>query len=435
MRRVVWCVVGTRPEAIKLAPLVARLRREGNRLDTHLIATGQHRELLNRALADFELHADCDLDLMKPGQSLADVLAAGVAGLDRLIADDHPDLIIGQGDTTSVLAAATASFYRRTPFAHVEAGLRTGDRNAPFPEEMNRVLIGRLATLHLAPTHQAVENLLREGVARSSIVLTGNTVVDAIWSLDARSKQLPIEPPTESYVLVTAHRREHQGEHLDRICSALVELTRRRVDLSVILPVHPNPAVRGALTDRLRDRERILLIDPVGYADFVALMRGSRLIVTDSGGVQEEAPAIGKRVLVIRERTERGEGFGTGLVRLVGCDRDALIAAVDALWDRPEETSGRIGPGRFANPYGDGWASERITRSVLNLLGIEPEPAPAGFHETWDERRGDPGVIWDDRPAYVDSVDVSGVESAVSAGVTGTSDRRGNRGVSFIRPV
>jgi UDP-N-acetylglucosamine 2-epimerase (non-hydrolysing) len=200
---------------------------------------------------------------------------------------------------------------------------------------------------------------------------------------------------------------------LDQICSALVELTRRRVDLSVILPVHPNPAVRGALIDRLRDRERILLIDPVGYADFAALMRGSRLIVTDSGGVQEEAPAIGKRVIVIRERTERREGFETGLVKLVGCDRDALVDAVDEMWDRPEETSGRIGPGRFANPYGDGWASERITRAVLNFLGIEPEPAPAGFHETWDERRGDPNGISNIGFAYVDSGGMNGYESAV----------------------
>lgn len=413
MRRIVWCVVGTRPEAIKLAPLVLRLRRERDRLETRLIATGQHRELLDRALADFDLRADYDLELMKPGQTLADVLAAGVAGLERLIADDRPDLIIGQGDTTSVLAAATAAFYRRTPFAHVEAGLRTGDRYAPFPEEMNRVLIGRLATLHFAPTHQAVDNLLLEGIARSSIVLTGNTVVDAIWSLDSRSNRLPIKPPTAAYVLVTAHRREHQGEHLDQVCSALVELTRRRVDLSVILPVHPNPAVRGALIDRLRDRERILLIAPVGYADFAALMRGSRLIVTDSGGVQEEAPAIGKRVIVIRERTERREGFETGLVKLVGCDRDALVAAVDEMWDRPEETSGRIGPGRFANPYGDGWASERITRAVLNFLGIEPEPAPAGFHETWDERRGDPTGISNIGFAYVDSGGMNGYESAV----------------------
>ncbi len=408
MRRVVWCVVGTRPEAIKLAPLVSRLRREGNRLDTRLIATGQHRELLDRALADFDLHADFDLDVMKPSQTLADVLAAGVVGLDRLIAADRPDLIIGQGDTTSVLAAATAAFYRGVPFAHVEAGLRTGDRSAPFPEEMNRVLVGRLATLHFAPTHQAVENLLREGVARSSIVLTGNTVVDAVWSLDSRATRLPMKPPTKSYVLVTAHRREHQGEYLDRVCSALVELTRLRVDLSVVLPVHPNPAVRGALIDRLRDRERILLIDPVGYADFVALMRGSRLIVTDSGGVQEEAPAIGKRVIVIRDRTERAEGFGTGFVKLVGCDRDALIAAVDDLWERPEETSARIGPGRFANPYGDGWASERIARSVLNLLGIEPESAPTGFHATWDERRGETSGISSLGSAYVETVASNG---------------------------
>jgi UDP-N-acetylglucosamine 2-epimerase (non-hydrolysing) len=377
--RVVACVVGTRPEAVKMAPVVLRLRQaEGLRV--RLISTGQHRELLDQALADFGLVADRDLGLMRPGQTLAEVTSRALMALDEAFEAERPDLVLAQGDTTTVLASALASYYRRVPFGHVEAGLRTGQPYRPFPEEKNRVLAGHLAAIHFAPTPGARRNLLREGIADASIHVTGNPGIDALGLALQRSIRLPVEPETDRMILVTAHRRENFGQPLLEICQALRDLVDRNPRLSVIFPVHPNPSVRGPVEAELSDLARIRLIDPVGYLEFVALMRASFLILTDSGGVQEEGPSLGKPVLVLRDETERPEAVEAGTVQLVGPHRSAIVAAVEALATDPDRYR------RFStalNPYGDGWAAERIAQVISVDLGLAVPAAPTGFSERW----------------------------------------------------
>ncbi len=382
MRRpTVLCVVGTRPEAIKMAPVVSRLMRESGRLDVRLLATGQHRGLLDRALADFDLRPDFDLDLMRPGQDLASLTAKALEGLSSYLADSRPDLVLGQGDTTTVFAAALASYYQRIPFGHVEAGLRTGRSFDPFPEEKNRILASHLASLHFAPTPRARQNLLHEGILDEDIHLTGNTVIDALKTMSSRELPLPFEPPTARFVLVTMHRRESFGLPLERACEALRQLVERNTSLSLVFPVHPNPQVRETVRRGLPSHARICVTDPVGYPAFVALMKASTLILTDSGGVQEEAPSLGKVILVLRETTERPEALETGKIRLVGTDPEAIITTA-------EETLANMGDHAGSgwvddNPYGDGWASERIARVVLERFGMEPGPAPSGFPSVW----------------------------------------------------
>jgi UDP-N-acetylglucosamine 2-epimerase (non-hydrolysing) len=377
--RVVACVVGTRPEAIKMAPVVLRLRQaEGLRV--RLVSTGQHRELLDQALADFGLIPDVDLGLMRPGQTLAGATAGALTALDEAFSALRPDIVLAQGDTTTVLASALASYYRQIPFGHVEAGLRTGQSYRPFPEEKNRVLTGHLAELHFAPTPRSRLNLLREGIADSSIHVTGNTGIDALRLVADRPLPAAIEPDTDRMILVTAHRRESFGEPLAEICRALREVVDRDPRLGVVFPVHPNPAVREAVGALLRGRPRIRLIEPVGYLEFVALMRRSFLIVTDSGGVQEEGPSLGKPVLVLRDETERPEAVEAGTVRLVGPHRRAIVEAVESLGSRPDLYR------RFAtvaNPYGDGWAAERIVRVLLDRFGLGSPPCPPGFSPRW----------------------------------------------------
>ncbi len=377
--RVILCVVGTRPEAVKMAPVVLRLR-EAEGLRVRVVATGQHRELLDRALADFGLSADVDLNLMRPGQTLAEVAARALTALDGAFQAERPDYVLAQGDTTSVLAAALASFYRRIPFGHVEAGLRTGQPYRPFPEEKNRVLAGHLADLHFAPTPRARLNLLREGIDDVSIHVTGNTGIDALRFIADRPAELPVVPETDRMILVTAHRRESFGGPLDAICRALCDVVDRDPRLSVVFPVHPNPEVRRAVDSLLGGRPRIRLIGPVDYPGFVALMRASFLILTDSGGVQEEGPSLGKPVLVLRDETERPEAVEAGSVLLVGPHRDAIVEAVQALGARPDLYR-RLAT--VANPYGDGRASERIARALLARLGLGVPPCPPGFSPTW----------------------------------------------------
>jgi UDP-N-acetylglucosamine 2-epimerase (non-hydrolysing) len=377
--RVVVCVVGTRPEAVKMAPVVLRLRRaEGLRV--RLISTGQHRELLDQALADFGLVADRDLGLMRPGQTLAEVTSRALTALDEAFETERPDFVLAQGDTTTVLASALASYYRRVPFGHVEAGLRTGHAYRPFPEEKNRVLASHLAELHFAPTPRARLNLLREGIADASVHVTGNTGIDALKLALERPTPLPVEPETDRMILVTAHRRESFGAPLLEVCRALRDLVEREPRLSVVFPVHPNPSVRGPVEAALGGIPRIRLIDPVGYPQFVALMRAAFLILTDSGGVQEEGPSLGKPVLVLRDETERPEAVEAGTVRLVGPHRDAIVEAVEALSNRPDLYRKFA---TVANPYGDGWASERIARVLLDRFGLEPPPCPPGFTVEW----------------------------------------------------
>jgi UDP-N-acetylglucosamine 2-epimerase (non-hydrolysing) len=377
--RMVVCVIGTRPEAVKMAPIVAALRRSPG-LAVRLVTTGQHRGLLDRALADFGLTADVDLDLMRPDQSLADVTGRALMALSEVLGPFNPAFVLAQGDTTTVVAAAMACYYLRVPFGHVEAGLRTGQPYRPFPEEKNRVVASHLAEMHFAPTNQARDNLLRENIDPASIHVTGNTVIDALRITASRPVVPEVEPATPKFLLVTAHRRESQGKPLGQICLALADLIRSHHDLSVVFPVHPNPRVRAVVHQMLGGLPRVSLVDPQGYAEFVALMKGSYLILTDSGGVQEEAPALGKPVLVLREETERPEAVAAGTVELVGTRRERIVEAVETLLVDPERYR------RFAtvvNPYGDGWAADRIARVVLHRLGLDAEPLPAGVLESW----------------------------------------------------
>lgn len=349
-----------------MAPVILRLRR--SRFDeVRVLATGQHRSLLDQALADFGLEADSDLDLMQPNQSLADLTARAVTALSRAFQEQRPDLVLAQGDTTTVFCAALACYYQKVPFGHVEAGLRTGLPYFPFPEEKNRVLAGHLAEVHFAPTSGACYNLLREGIHPKSVYVTGNTVIDALLMTASRPVPLPVKSNTSRYVLVTAHRRENFGAPLQEVCLALLDLVKRYLDLSIVYPVHPNPRVRQIVNEWLTGQERIQLIEPTGYREFVALMKGAHVLLTDSGGVQEEGPSLGKPVLVLRAETERPEAVQAGTVQLVGCRREAIVRAVSDLWDRPEAYARFT---RALNPYGDGRASDRIAEVLRERYGV-----------------------------------------------------------------
>ncbi|CAN5908392.1 UDP-N-acetylglucosamine 2-epimerase (non-hydrolyzing) [soil metagenome] len=373
------CVVGTRPEVVKMAPVVLRLRRPGSGFDVCVLATGQHRELLDVALADFGLKADADLALMRPGQSLAELTARALTALTDWLDQESPDFVLAQGDTTTVLAAALACQYARIPFGHVEAGLRTGDPGSPFPEEMNRVVAGQLAEIHFAPTASARRNLLREGIAPGSVHVVGNPVIDALRMIADREVRLPLAPTGKRFLLVTTHRRESFGAPLEGICQALTLLVRRFEDLSVVFPVHPNPKVRAVVEARLGGIDRVHLIDPVGYAGFVGLMKAAALILTDSGGVQEEAPALGKPVLVLRDRSERPEAIASGAARLVGTRPAEIVSAAERILDRPEPL---LFP--FKSPYGDGLAAERIAHLLAGRFGLDAGAEPPGLWN-WPE--------------------------------------------------
>jgi UDP-N-acetylglucosamine 2-epimerase (non-hydrolysing) len=383
---VVVCVVGTRPEAVKMAPIIPALRRNAG-LSVRLVTTGQHRGLLDRALADFALQADADLDLMRPDQTLAETTGRALMAVADVLGRLNPSLVLAQGDTTTVLATALACYYQQVPFGHVEAGLRTGQPYRPFPEEKNRTLASHLASLHFAPTCQARDNLLAEGIDPGSIFVTGNTVIDALRITAATSVPSAVEPATSRFLLVTAHRRESQGEPLEQICAAVEDLVRRHQDLSVVFPVHPNPHVGEIVRQRLGNLERVHLIEPQGYREFVSLMKRSYLILTDSGGVQEEAPALGKPVLVLRDETERPEAVAAGTVQVVGTRREAIRDAVEALLDDPARYR------RFStviNPYGDGHAADRIARIVAQFLGLPLPSLPTGIREEWNSAPRDP---------------------------------------------
>ena len=371
------CVIGTRPEAVKMSQVILRLRQLPE-LVVRVLATGQHRGLLDRALDDFGLIADRDLDLMQPDQGLAGLTARALVALTGVLEQERPDLVLAQGDTTTVLATGLACYFLKVPFGHVEAGLRTGRPYAPFPEEKNRVLAGHLAALHFAPTLSARANLLREGIDPATIYVTGNPGIDALLEIAGRPTPLPVAPATPRFVLITAHRRESWGAPLERVCAALRGLLDRNDSLSLVFPVHPNPRVRDVAVRYLGDHPRARLIDPVGYPQFVALMRSAALVLTDSGGVQEEAPALGTPVLVLRDETERPEGIVDGVAKLVGTRGEVVAAAVAELWERPAGGGQTVGP---MSPYGDGRAAERIGRIVAARLGLDPGPEPTDLWE------------------------------------------------------
>jgi UDP-N-acetylglucosamine 2-epimerase (non-hydrolysing) len=360
---------GTRPEAIKMAPVVHECRRRADQIETLVCLTGQHREMLDQVIDYFGITADRDLNLMSPDQSLCQVAARCLAGMDAALADFEPDCVVAQGDTTTVLATALAAFFRRLPFVHVEAGLRTGNLRAPWPEELNRRVAGLAAALHCAPTRSAAENLLREGVPAAAVHVTGNPVIDALlWTVarergnDRHWRAKHAALGDRRLVLVTGHRRENFGHGMAQICGAIRRLAVRFADVEFLYPVHRNPQVRGPVARRLSGHRNIHLVDPAPYPEFVWLMDRSTLILTDSGGVQEEAPSLGKPVLVMREATERPEAVEAGAAELVGADASRIVDRASAwLTDRAAERPRPIG----ASPYGDGQAAVRIVDLIL----------------------------------------------------------------------
>lgn len=355
------CVIGTRPEAIKMAPVVKALQAS-NRFTVRVLATAQHRHMLDQVLKVFDLQPDVDLDIMRPNQALTELTSRLLLKLDGVLRSEKPAVVLAQGDTTTVMTVALACFYHRIPFGHVEAGLRTGDMANPFPEEMNRVIAGRLSRWHFAPTESARRNLLREGVADERIWVTGNTVIDALKSVAERRPEMGIAlDDSKRLVLVTAHRRENFGEPFREICRAVRTLADRNKDVQILYPVHPNPNVQTAAHEILGDHPRIVLCPPLDYLPFVAAMQRAYLILSDSGGVQEEAPALGKPVLVLRRETERPEAVEAGVVKLVGPDFARIVGEAQCLLDDPAAYKDMA---RGVSPYGDGLAAGRIA-SVL----------------------------------------------------------------------
>ncbi len=366
-------VIGTRPEAIKMAPIVLELQSRSDEFRPIVCATAQHREMLDQVLQLFGITPDYDLNLMKPGQTLAMVTSRAIEGLDRVLIEAQPDLTLVQGDTTSAMCGALASHYRQVLVGHVEAGLRTGNKYAPFPEEMNRRLIGRLADLHFPPTTHARDILLREHTDPGMVFLTGNTVIDALlWVRDHVEKSPPQFPQSlldsmkgKQVVLVTGHRRESFGDGFEDLCRAIRDLADQHEDAQFVYPMHLNPNVREPVNRVLAGHERISLIEPLSYEPFVWLMNRSTIVLTDSGGVQEEAPSLGKPVLVMRETTERPEGVDAGNARLVGTNYDKIVQHVSLLLREPSE---RNKMAAVNNPYGDGTASKRIADSIAEYF-------------------------------------------------------------------
>jgi UDP-N-acetylglucosamine 2-epimerase (non-hydrolysing) len=370
----VLTVFGTRPEAIKMAPLVKHLQRTAG-IESRVCVTAQHRQMLDQVLDLFEIIPEHDLDLMRPGQDLTSITTEILQSLRPVLDAERPDIVLVHGDTTTTFAATLAAFYQRIPVGHVEAGLRTGNLQSPWPEEANRKLTGALARLHFAPTNVARDNLLKENVAPQHVVVTGNTVIDALLSVRAKlesapelstslAKHFPFLRPGSRMLLVTGHRRENFGEGFERICRAIGGVARRYPDLDIVYPVHLNPNVREPVGRLLSGIANVHLIEPLDYLPFVYLMARSTVILTDSGGVQEEAPALGKPVLVMRNTTERPEALDAGTARLVGTDEDSIASGVSLLLDDDSEYR-RMS---FAhNPYGDGRACERIAQTLLSL--------------------------------------------------------------------
>ncbi|MCK1793684.1 non-hydrolyzing UDP-N-acetylglucosamine 2-epimerase [Pseudomonas violetae] len=366
------CVFGTRPEAIKMAPLVLALAND-DRFDAKVCVTGQHREMLDQVLELFNITPDFDLNIMKPGQDLTDVSTAIMQGLKSVFTQFKPDIVLVHGDTATTFAASLAAYYHQIPVAHVEAGLRTGNLYSPWPEEGNRKLTGALTKLHFAPTETSQANLLREGINAASIIVTGNTVIDALLGVIARLDQDPelnakaAEPSafldqSRKLVLVTGHRRESFGDGFERICQALMEVAQQHPEVDIVYPVHLNPNVREPVNRLLTGIKNIYLIDPLDYLPFVYMMSRAYIILTDSGGIQEEAPSLGKPVLVMRDTTERPEAVAAGTVKLVGTDTDNMVRELNRLLT---DTAAYRTMSFAHNPYGDGKACERILNALI----------------------------------------------------------------------
>jgi len=363
-------VCGTRPEAIKMAPLVKRLKND-NSFDTILCSTGQHREMLDQVMSLFALKPDIDLGIMRPGQDLIDVTTGVMLGLRQCFAENRPDVVLVHGDTNTTFATSLAAYYHQIAIHHVEAGLRTGNLYSPWPEEGNRKLTAALATRHYAPTQSSRNNLLAEGVDDKKIIVTGNTVIDALLDVSEQldsnpqlqasiASQLPAQDKNRKMILVTGHRRENFGDGFENICKAIATLAQR-ADVQIIYPVHLNPNVQEPVNRHLKDQPNVHLIPSQGYLEFTFLMKHSHIILTDSGGIQEEAPALGKPVLVMRDTTERPEAIDAGTVALVGTDQHKIVSAVTELLDNPDKWNAMS---KSINPYGDGTASAKILNEL-----------------------------------------------------------------------
>jgi UDP-N-acetylglucosamine 2-epimerase (non-hydrolysing) len=377
-------IFGTRPEAIKMAPIVAELQKYRHELQTCVVVTAQHRSMLDQVLEIFEITPDHDLNVRLPGQTLTEITVRALTGLEKVILEERPDLVLVQGDTTTAFIGGLAAFYQQIPVGHVEAGLRTRDKYNPYPEEMNRHFLDVLSDLYFVPTLTARKALLDEGRPEACISITGNTVIDALLASAARDhqfiqpelRQIGFEPGCKT-ILVTAHRRENLGAPMKDICLALRDLLMARRDLQVVFPVHPNPKVRETVRSVLGELDRAWLIEPLDYLDFVHLMKRADLVVTDSGGIQEEAPALGKPVLVVRATTERPEAIEAGVARLVGTARGAIVSEVMNLLDDPAEYARMQ---HAVNPYGDGCAAPRTVGEIRYFFGLtDRRPEPFGF--------------------------------------------------------
>ena len=373
----VMVVFGTRPEAIKMAPLVKGLQAKAGEIETVVCVTAQHREMLDQVLKLFDIVPEHDLNIMKPGQDLFDITSNILLGLKGVLQQEKPDLVLVHGDTTTTLATSLAAYYARVPVGHVEAGLRTGNKHSPFPEEMNRKLTGSIADIHFAPTAASRDNLLREGIAAEAIHVTGNTVIDALLAVVEKlrndtalkaelAQRFAFLNPQRRLILVTGHRRENFGEGFQNICEALADIAAEHADVEILYPVHLNPNVRQPVKDILAARglANVHLIEPVDYLPFLYLMDRSYIIVTDSGGIQEEAPSLGKPVLVMRDTTERPEAVEAGTVMLVGTSREKIVAEARRLL---VDADAYAAMSRAHNPYGDGQAVQRIVQAVCTF--------------------------------------------------------------------
>lgn len=371
----VLVVYGTRPEAIKMAPVVASLALSVH-LEPVVAVTGQHRAMLDQVNDLFEITPTHDLDIIRPRQSLESITVRSLEGVADVLRVERPDAVLVQGDTTTCFAAALAAYYQKIPVVHLEAGLRTGDPYNPFPEEMNRRLTTQLAAVHLAPTPTSRDNLLADGVDRAGIYVTGNTVIDAL--LDVVSRALPQHNPDvdriggRRMILVTAHRRESWGDPMARTARALARIARAFPDVVLLLPAHLNPVVREVLLPPLDGLDNVVVTEPLAYGDFATAMASSSIVLTDSGGVQEEAPSLGKPVLVMRETTERPEAVSAGTVRLVGTDEDLIVESVSRLLTDPNEYAAMA---QAVNPYGDGYAAERAVQAIEHFFGMADRPS------------------------------------------------------------
>lgn len=372
----VMSVFGTRPEAIKMAPVVLELTKH-EEIEPVVTVTAQHREMLDQVLQLFEIKPDYDLNIMAAGQTLFDITAKVMSGLDKILTKENPDIILVHGDTTTTFAGALSAYYHEIAVGHVEAGLRTGNKYSPFPEEMNRKLTGEIADLHFAPTQVSYDNLIKENIPKENIFITGNTVIDALHmtvgdDYDFANNLLQkIDYTNKRIILVTTHRRENLGEPMRHVYKAMKQIVTEYKDVEVIFPVHKNPKVREVVNTELGDLERVHLIDPLEYEPFANLMHRSYLIMTDSGGIQEEAPSLGKPVLVLRDTTERPEAVAAGTVKLIGTQKQHVYEEVKCLLDDKAEY---MRMANTCNPYGDGKAAKRIVEAILYHYGYRDNP-------------------------------------------------------------